>query len=84
MAFMITIYGNDTGPGTEPGTPEFDGTMAAGQDGNERLVAGGHGIAGASWQPRTTARTVRTGGAGPVFVTDAPFAETKEQIGGFT
>jgi hypothetical protein len=32
--------------------------------------------------PSATATTVRTGGASPV-VTDGPFAETKEALGGF-
>jgi hypothetical protein len=47
---------------------------------NRRLVEGGHWIAGASLQPPETATVLhQSTGA----VTDGPFAETKEQIGGF-
>ena len=48
------------------------------------LVDGGHFVSGASLQPSSTATTVETsvtGGAGSV--TDGPYTETKEDIGGF-
>ena len=44
------------------------------------LVDGGHFIAGASLQPSTTA-TVCHNATGTV--TDGPYVETKEQVGGF-
>jgi len=42
----------------------------------------GHYIAGQALQPVSTATTVRVRG-GKVQSTDGPFAETKEQLGGF-
>ncbi|HEY4223260.1 MAG TPA: YciI family protein [Myxococcota bacterium] len=42
----------------------------------------GHKIAGEALQPTTTATTVRIRD-GKRLVTDGPFAETKEQLGGF-
>jgi hypothetical protein len=42
----------------------------------------GHHLAGEALQPVRTARTVRERN-GKVSVTDGPFAETKEQLGGF-
>jgi hypothetical protein len=39
---------------------------------------------GAELHPRATATTVRGDGAGGTVVTDGPFSEAKEVIGGFT
>ena len=45
----------------------------------------GHIVVGEALQPTTTATTVRLEGGpeGDVVTTDGPFAETKEQLGGF-
>lgn len=48
---------------------------------DERLRAGGHFAAGHALQPPQTAMTLRHVN-GCVVVTDGPFAETKEQLGG--
>ena len=47
---------------------------------NQMLVEGGHFVAGASLQPSSTATVVHNGTGA---VTDGPYTETKEQIGGF-
>lgn len=49
---------------------------------DENLRKGGHFIAAQALEPVEFATTVRVRG-GKVSVTDGPFAETKEQIGGF-
>ncbi|MGZ5099420.1 MAG: YciI family protein [Usitatibacter sp.] len=49
----------------------------------EDLRAGGHYVSSMGLQSVRTATTVRIRG-GKVSVTDGPFAETKEQLGGFT
>jgi hypothetical protein len=49
----------------------------------EELVRGGHHIASAGLQCIRTATTVRNRN-GKVTITDGPFAETKEFLGGFT
>ncbi len=46
------------------------------------IVASGHFKAGEALQPTSTATTVRVRG-GKTTVTDGPFAETREQLGGF-
>lgn len=46
------------------------------------LIASGHYRAGAKLGPITTATTVRLKNGKPA-ITDGPFAETKEQIGGY-
>jgi hypothetical protein len=47
------------------------------------LEEGGHHVASMGLQSARTATTVRIRG-GKVSLTDGPFAETKEQLGGFT
>jgi hypothetical protein len=49
---------------------------------DDELRAGGHFGAGEALQPPASARTLRCKN-GKVLVTDGPYAETKEQIGGF-
>lgn len=49
---------------------------------DEELKRGGHFIAAQALQSPSKARTVRVRG-GKRIVTDGPFAETKEQLGGF-
>jgi len=48
----------------------------------ENLKAGGHFVSANRLQPVDTATTVRVRN-GQVTVTDGPFAETKEQFGGY-
>jgi len=49
---------------------------------NEELAKSGHFIAASALQPVKTAKTVRRR-SGKVSITDGPFAETKEVLGGF-
>src|SRR3954453_18635013 len=51
-------------------------------DYDKQLRDGGHFITAQALESVRAARTVRTGGE-KVSITDGPFAETKEQIGGF-
>ncbi len=48
----------------------------------QALVRSGHYVAGAKLQSASSAITVR-GSNGKTAVTDGPFAETKEQLGGY-
>lgn len=48
---------------------------------DDMLRAGGHFVGGEALQSVRTARTLRWKG-GKVLVTDGPFAETREQLGG--
>ena len=48
----------------------------------EQLIARGQYVGGSQLQPSTTAKTMRLNG-GKELVTDGPFAETHEQLGGF-
>ncbi len=48
----------------------------------ESIQKSGHFLAGDALQPTSTATTVRVRN-GETLVTDGPFAETKEQLGGY-
>ena len=45
---------------------------------NEKTIAGGNAL-----QPTTTATSIRADGKGDFVVTDGPFVETKEALGGY-
>jgi hypothetical protein len=49
---------------------------------SQEIAASGHLIDGSELQPTTLATTVRLRG-GKRMVTDGPFAETREQLGGY-
>jgi hypothetical protein len=49
---------------------------------NEELCASGRSLGCTRLQPIETASTVRVGVGGPI-VTDGPYAETKEHLGGY-
>lgn len=49
----------------------------------QQLIASGKFLGGAPLEPRPAAATVRMSG-GQKMVTDGPFAETREQAGGYT
>ena len=49
---------------------------------SEEIAASGHLIDGSELQPTSTATTVRVRN-GKRMVTDGPFAETREQLGGY-
>ncbi|MBR9988634.1 MAG: YciI family protein [Gemmatimonadetes bacterium] len=77
MRYLILIYDS------EANAPETtDAEMQEWFDYTERLKASGALMAGEALQPTSTATTVRRQG-GKVLTTDGPFAETKEQLGGF-
>ena len=60
---------------------ERDGMVDDCFDYDDQLRANGHFAVGEALQPPNSAKTVRLKN-GKVIVTDGPYAETKEQIGG--
>ena len=83
MEYMIFIYGDEGFEMPAPDTPEFGEMMAEWMVYNQKLIDGGHWVAGASLQPTATATTLIKAFDGTSKITDGPYAETKEQIGGF-
>lgn len=77
MQYMALIY---SAPGAEAG---YEGDMMAdyGQFGQDAIAAGVF-KAGDALMPATDASSVQVR-AGSVTVTDGPFAETKEVLGGY-
>jgi hypothetical protein len=82
MEYMLLINSDEQTETPTPGTPEFDEMMGEWFAFNQRLIDGGHWLAGAMLAPTATATTLRTAD-GASSVTDGPYAETKEQFGGF-
>ncbi len=70
-------------PGTFESMSESDflANVDACFDYDDQLRANGHFVAGHGLQPPATAKTL-SWKEGQVFVSDGPFAETKEHIGG--
>ena len=83
MDYLILIHGDESFTAPAPGDPAFEAYMADWMTYNQKLIDGGHWISGAMLQPSLTATTIRKAhGAAPAIV-DGPFAETKEQLGGY-
>jgi hypothetical protein len=81
MKYMLLIYGDETQ--MENVTPEqSQQVMNDYWAYEEELQKRGGRLAGEALQPTSTATTVRNVD-GQVLTTDGPFAETKEQLGGF-
>ena len=81
MKYMLLIY-------SEPGVPEFDSDeaqqahMGEWFEFTQRIVGTGEMVSGEPLQCIETASTVCVRG-GQTVVTDGPFAETKEILGGY-
>ena len=83
MEYMITNYTEPSTDGPAPGTPEFQEMMGAWMGYNQMLIDGGHWVSGASLAPADTATTIVLTEGAHTGTTDGPFAETKEQLGGY-
>ena len=82
MQYMILI---NTPPfeAPAPGSPGFDEYMGPWLAYNQRLVDAGAMVDAGQLQPADTATTIRREYGGGDTITDGPFAETKEQLGGY-
>ena len=81
--YTILIYGDEAQ--YADATPEqFAAVLAAHNAFSEQVVThGGSIVAGAGLELTSTATTIRGAGGGSPVVTDGPFVETKEALGGF-
>jgi hypothetical protein len=78
--YMLAVHSVE---GTEPPTEEaMQEAFAAVDKFNAKLMEQGSWVFGGGLHPPTTA-TVVNATSGDVLVTDGPFAEAKEQLGGF-
>ena len=84
MKYLLALFGPEQEGGTEDVSPEdMQAMMEPWNELGRQLTDAGVYIAGEGLQPSATARTVRIGEDSSRTVTDGPFAETKEQLGGF-
>jgi hypothetical protein len=82
MRYMLTIFGDESA--WEDVSPEeMKAGMEPWSEYGRQITEAGVFIAGEGLQPSATATTVRNTGGDDRAVTDGPFAETKEQLGGF-
>jgi hypothetical protein len=81
MKYLLTIYSDESRYATM--TPADSAAMlqAYGKV-TEEMRASGAYLSGEGLQPTATATTVRVSD-GETLLTDGPFAETREQLGGF-
>jgi hypothetical protein len=81
--YIALLYGDpsvDAGPA--PGTPEFMQMLAEYQSATTAVADAGILVDSAPLQPPQTATTVRVRD-GETHLSDGPFAEIKEQLGGY-
>lgn len=81
MKFMFMIFHEENTLDRMPAA-EMQTLVDAALEYSDELRASGHYIVSNALQRGRTARTIRVRG-GKVATTDGPFAETKEQLGGF-
>jgi hypothetical protein len=80
MRYLLLIYGEESTSAPDPA--EMEQVMSEYTAYEQAVAAAGVKRAGAALQPSTTATTVRVKDSERV-VTDGPFAETREVLGGF-
>ncbi|HYY78073.1 MAG TPA: YciI family protein [Actinomycetes bacterium] len=80
--YMLLIYGNEAD--APPTQDQWDWMLKAhGQFARTVTEQGGQILGGDALQPTATATSVRGDASGEQVVTDGPFVETKEALGGF-
>ena len=81
MKYLCLIYADES---MFPKIPEAEIQKVMGEyrEYHESIKASGHYLAGHRLQPTQAATTLRSRN-GKLSTTDGPFAETKEQLGGF-
>jgi hypothetical protein len=81
MKFMFMIYHDENVLDALP-KGEMQGLIDSALDYDDEIRQSGHYIVSDALESSRTARTIRVRG-GKLSTTDGPFAETKEQLGGF-
>ena len=81
MKYLCLIYDDEKAMGSMSKT-EGDAFLGAYHSFTQSVKSSGHYVSGEALQPVNTATTVRVR-KGKISTTDGPFAETKEQLGGY-
>jgi hypothetical protein len=81
MKYLCLIY-EDESFWTRTPKPELDAVMVDYRAFGTTYIQSGHVLGGNALQPTATATTIRVRN-GKMSTTDGPFAETREQLGGY-
>ena len=81
MEYLLAIYGDEKAQASAS-PAEMEAVMGAWFQYDDQIRKAVKVIGGNALQPTSTATTVR-GKDGQVITSDGPFAETKEQLGGY-
>ncbi|MCP3385147.1 MULTISPECIES: YciI family protein [unclassified Bradyrhizobium] len=81
MQYLLLIYRNEAQQG-QMAPADYQKLLAEYSAYTQSIVQSGHFKAGDGLQPTKTATTVRVRD-GKTLATDGPFAETREQLGGY-
>jgi hypothetical protein len=81
MRYLCLLYVAEDGV-PAPGTPEFGQVVAANVAANQSMAEAGVLVDSAPLYPVRSATTLQVR-AGETLLTDGPFAELKEQLGGY-
>jgi hypothetical protein len=82
MRYLCLLVGEPDIAGPAPGTPEFMRMLSDYQSATQAMAADGVLVDSGPLQPPASATTLRVRD-GEQLITDGPFAELKEQIGGY-
>ena len=82
MQYLLLIYSDEKNAEPNPGSPEFETMMAGYMAFSKEAREAGVMLGGNALQDTSTATTVAVRD-GKGLITDGPFAETKEQLGGY-
>ena len=81
MKYLLLLYGDESG-WTEASPEDIQRTMSAYDAFSREVKEAGAFVGGEGLEPTNAATTVQVRG-GEVMLSDGPFAETREQLGGF-
>jgi hypothetical protein len=82
MKYLLTLYGDESRFADITPEQQAAGMRAWDEYTRNAIDAGVH-VGGEGLQPSSTATTVRIPESGDPIVSDGPFAETKETLGGY-
>jgi hypothetical protein len=80
MKYLLALYGDEN---AQPDAPDPAALIEPWSEYDKKITSAGVFVAGEALNESSTATTLRIGAGGEQVVTDGPFAETKEQLGGF-
>ena len=80
--YVLSVWHDEPYDDVDFNAPDVQRVFAQVSEFNATLESAGAWVFGAGLQPASSATVVRAAG-GDVVMTDGPYAETKEQMGGF-